>query len=211
MEALPNEIVQSREGFEKLEGLLAEETKSGWSLKQVDSTWAQGYMIYTVVLQKPELGEDTQPTPALAVANNPAHEPAPAVPTIAVPEPSPTVTNTAVPRPAPTVATTMEFTSDEKKVQSEATIETNVPLIPSSSEGPRSAVWLAAVFGLGIGVLLVFLGLITAITTSDLMALGRSPIGGLLFPGLAFTTGLVFMIFTSYKIGEFTWRQKKRG
>ncbi len=194
IEALPNELMKGQEGFEKLANLLTEEAKNGWSLKQVDSSWAQGYMIYTVILQKPEPGDETAPPPA------PQH--------------------LATEPPSKVSSQTTQGISTDSKVQAVSNPDVN-RMTSSSSEKlsdsavvpvktrdvPRAVTWLASAVGLGVGVFLVFLGLITAISASDSIALGQSRSNGLLFPGVVFTVGLIAMIFSAYKIGELAWRQ----
>ena len=199
IEALPNEIVQGHEDFEKLSTLLTAEAKDGWSLKQVDSSWAQGYMIYTVVLQRQEPGDQPSSVKSSEPAITPLTEP-PASTTqqekasdnsIGVPPESLTGSSNRPDKEAGRVEGAEHMREDDK------------------SDLPTAATWLASAVGLGVGVFLVFLGLITAITTSNSIAIGRSTTGGLLLPGASFTVGLVVMIFTAYKIGELAWRQSK--
>ena len=191
IEALPNEIMQSRDGFEKLTSLLAEEAKSGWSLKQVDSAWAQGYMIYTVVLQKPEPGDEL-PTPPSQIA------------TVASPVVEPTEPRTK------TNSTPDELELNHPSPEILATAP--VLAIPEATVGllgPRTASWLIATICLGLGTLLLFLGLLNSISGSELILGGQTPFAGLFIPGLEFTLGLILIIFASYKLGEFTWRVRR--
>jgi hypothetical protein len=57
--ALPNEVFSSHYGFSRLTETLNEESRSGWIPKQISTSWAQGYMIFTVILER-EVVEDVK-------------------------------------------------------------------------------------------------------------------------------------------------------
>jgi hypothetical protein len=54
IEALPSEVFEGQYGFAKLSDALNEEEKRGWIPRQVSTSWAQSYMIFTVILERKE-------------------------------------------------------------------------------------------------------------------------------------------------------------
>jgi hypothetical protein len=58
IDALPSEVFDAQYGFSKLSQALNEEAKTGWVPRQVSTSWAQSYMVFTVVLEKEQHTSD---------------------------------------------------------------------------------------------------------------------------------------------------------